>query len=263
MLAAVFAVCIIAAFMCRVLYAENYVSAPGNQTASGSGLTVDYSNSSNGYIAIKHSSTTRKIKLRVTYGDNADTYDLIADDTYTYFPLKYGTGYYTVLSYANVEGKKYAQEFATGFNATISDPMACYLYPNVYSMYDEGDSVVELASRICEGLTSDMEKISAVYKWVSTNINYDYILALNVQTGYVPDIESTLTSKTGICFDYSAVLCAMLRSQGIYTQLVMGKLNSTQYHAWNKVYVDGKWKMLDATYAGKYKSGCYQEESNY
>ena len=35
-----------------------------------------------------------------------------------------------------------------------------------------------------------------------------------MEYGYLPDIDETLETKTGICFDYAALMCAMLRCRG-------------------------------------------------
>jgi transglutaminase-like putative cysteine protease len=48
-----------------------------------------------------------------------------------------------------------------------------------------------------------------------------------------------MSSRTGICYDYASLMCAMLRSQGIATRMIHG--NTPQgYHAWNEVYMDGQ-----------------------
>ncbi len=40
----------------------------------------------------------------------------------------------------------------------------------------------------------------------------------------------------------------MLRSEGIQTKLIMGyRADTAVYHAWNEVYVDGNWQIVDLT----------------
>ena len=98
------------------------------------------------------------------------------------------------------------------------------------------------------------------------NIKYDKEKANNVQYGYVPDPDQTLNDKTGICFDYAYLTCAMLRSQGIPTKLEVGYVGEV-YHAWISCYVDetgwidniiefdGKdWSLLDPTLGANNKS---------
>ena len=240
-----------------------FTSAPGAKVSSSGQVTLDYSNASQGYISIKHASSSRKTKVRVSYGSNTDTYDLECNGEYVVYPLKYGKGNYTVAVFANVSGTKYSQECGFTVYADITDSNICYLYPNQQSWYTSESAAVAKADELCEGLTDDMSKITAIYNFVKEAINYDYIKALTVETGYLPDVDATLESGMGICYDFSSLLCCMMRSQGIYCQIVTGKVNSTEYHAWNKVLVNGTWKMLDATYAGKYKSSAYSEEHCY
>ena len=74
------------------------------------------------------------------------------------------------------------------------------------------------------------------------------MVAAGQQSGYVPDIDDMLETKMGICFDFSALMGALLRSQGVPTQMVMGYADIT-YHAWNNIYIDGEWVRYDATSA--------------
>ena len=71
----------------------------------------------------------------------------------------------------------------------------------------------------------------------------------------------TLSTGKGICFDYAALMTAMLRSQGIPTKLEIG-YSGEVYHAWISTYIDeigwvdnviqfdGKsWSLIDPTLA--------------
>ena len=61
--------------------------------------------------------------------------------------------------------------------------------------------------------------------------------AQNWATDYVD--EDLLAQKKGICFDYAALMTAMLRSQDIPTKLVVGYTGNL-YHAWINVYLEGQ-----------------------
>ena len=107
-----------------------------------------------------------------------------------------------------------------------------------------------------------MEK---VYDFVVNNFTYDKQLATTVQSGYLPNIDNTLNTKKGICFDYASLMAAMLRSQGVPVKLVIG-YTGTAYHAWlnvwsetegwvsGYVFFDGTtWKIMDPTFASSSK----------
>ena len=93
------------------------------------------------------------------------------------------------------------------------------------------------------------------------NIVYDEEKAETVKSGYLPNVDETLKTKKGICFDYAALMTAMLRSSGIPTRLDIGYATNI-YHAWISTYLeergwvdnviqfDGKsWTMMDPTFA--------------
>ncbi len=97
-------------------------------------------------------------------------------------------------------------------------------------------------------------------------MDYDNEKAANVQAGYIPNLEQVLQEKKGICFDYAALMAAMLRAQNIPTRLVMGDLSSEGiYHAWNQVEIDGEWTWYDPTYGknNKNKTEDYIEDRRY
>ena len=73
--------------------------------------------------------------------------------------------------------------------------------------------------------------------------------------------DQVLEKKSGICFDYAALMTGMLRSQGVPCKLVVGYAG-TVYHAWisvwtaehgwvdNVVYFNGSsWQRMDPTFA--------------
>lgn len=54
-------------------------------------------------------------------------------------------------------------------------------------------------------------------------------------------MDDTLKSSKGICFDYAALMAAMLRAQNIPVKLVTGNVSPNNLsHAWNLVYTMGK-----------------------
>ncbi len=248
-----------------VLAAVNarFAETPGDKLFKNGDVTVDYTNASLGYVCVKHASTDRRVKVRISRSGETDTYDLASDGEYDVFPLKHGSGTYTISVYINVSGVNYAQEFGKSIKVKMDDDMTCWLYPNQYIWFTEDTKAIALADELCEGLTEDMDKIKTLYAYVKDNILYDYAKAFTVKSDYLPDVDSTLDTKTGICFDYASLLACMLRSQGIPAQLVKGYLKNDLYHAWNRVYVNGEWRMLDATFAGKYKAADYKTDNSY
>lgn len=149
---------------------------------------------------------------------------------------------------------------------TLKDELVPFLRPNQYVNYTEDSQAVALAAELTAGMTDNLEKVKTIYDYVVQNISYDRLLAAKVQSGYLPDIDQVLAKKKGICFDYAALMSAMLRSQEVPTKLVVGYTGSV-YHAWINVYseeegwidaaiyFDGQeWKLMDPTFASSNNS---------
>jgi len=236
--------------------------ASGVAVFSEQGATVDYSNAAQGYIMVKYSGSG-KIKVLVYFngGSSYYQYNITGDGAYTTLPLQSDSGSYRIRFMENISGSSYAELCSTEISATVSG-LGCYAYPNQYVNYTRTSAAVTKAKSLCAKSTSNAAKVTAVYQYITANIKYDYAKASSVQSGYLPNVDSTLSSKKGICFDYSALMAAMCRSQGIPTRLVIGTA-SVGYHAWNEVYLNG-WKRYDSTFGAAGQSvSSYTAEKYY
>lgn len=216
--------------------------------AKKSGTVVDKGHADKGYIYVKHKASKKRLKLRISSGNQTYTYDLNQNGEYEVFPLQMGSGSYKVRVFEQVKGSQYSGVSSISFSANIEDENLPYLYPNQYVCYDGDTKAVAEAASICSGLASDQKKKDAVERFVTGKFMYDYMTALLVQDAgaYLPDVDKTLKSRTGICFDFAALVCCMLRTQGIPTKLVIGYADNA-YHAWNQAYIDGDWQLIDTT----------------
>lgn len=212
------------------------VSSPKTNASVTERGWVDWSNAAQGYISAAYTGSKSKAKLRLKCGDKTYDHDLTPDGKECYFPLSCGSGTYTVILYEQIEGTKYTRAINAEFSAVISDEVGIFLYPNRYINFSLSSECVEKTSQLCAGKNGDIEKIAAVFGWITENITYDYALASTVKSGYVPNPDSVLSAKKGICFDYASLMAAMLRSQDIPTRLVIGYASPDIYHAWNEVY---------------------------
>lgn len=212
---------------------------------------VDYTHASDGYIEVEYKEeTTSKLKCQVASNDGAVyTYNLKPGKRET-ISLTCGAGCYKVTVFRGLGGSKYITVFTTEVSAAIQDINAVYLNSNQYVDWKGAEASVAKAAELCQGLTMDREKINAVYNYVISNLTYDREKAATVQSGYLPVIDDILTKKTGICFDYAALMAGMLRSQGVPCKLVVGNVGGAQVrHAWVQVYANGQWTRMDPTFA--------------
>ena len=235
--------------------------ASGTQTIGTDTVTIDISNTSDGYICVKYTGDASRTRIMLTTPDDtAYTYDLTNNVSDT-FPLTGGPGTYNVGIYELISGNDYSVLFCEDFSIDNIDEYAPYLYPNQYVNFDENSKTVELASELVSPANNDAEAISLVYNYVISNITYDHEKAENVESTYVPDVDKVLSSGKGICFDYASLMAAMLRSQGIPTRLEIGYAGDA-YHAWISTYIkdvgwvngmikfDGiNWELMDPTFA--------------
>lgn len=241
--------------------------ASGTLTNGNKLATVDYSNTSDGYVMAKYTGSVSLIKVQVT-GPNGvtQTYTLSSDGSYGSFPLTGGNGSYLINILENVSGNGYAVAHSFTFNASVSNSLSTYLRPNNYVNFDINNVAVKKASEICGSKMTDLEKVNQIYSWLVDNVSYDYDRASSVKGGALPDMNRVINNKKGICLDYAGTAVAMLRSQNIPTKMVVGYAGP-QYHAWIEVYITGTgwvhgdvyfdgsgWKRMDPTYAATSKS---------
>lgn len=106
---------------------------------------------------------------------------------------------------------------------------------------------VELADEICDDCDTDEEKVNAIYQWMIHNFEYDYESEPFIQ--YF-NVRKTLSTRKGICYDFSHLFAALCRSQNIPCYVVDGtKIDNANYHhTWNRVYFNGYWWDIDITY---------------
>ena len=241
--------------------------ASGISVNSNEKVVLDYSNTADGYVMVKYLGQNPKVKTLITGPSGVTyTYNQSLTGNYDVFVLSDGSGSYTIAVYENTSGTSYAKAFSCGISVSLKDEFAPFLRSNKYVNYTSSSKIVTLAADLCKNKTDTNDKIKAVYEYIINNISYDYKLAKTVTSGYIPDLDSVITKKTGICFDYAATMTAMLRSQGIPTKLIFGYTGST-YHAWistysketgwmtASIYFDGKvWKLMDPTFASTGKS---------
>lgn len=232
----------------------------GLQTFSNSLCTIDISNASEGYIMVKYSGTNPKVKFQLTGSDGVTyTYNLGSD--FAAFPLSAGSGQYKAAVYENVSGTQYSTALSREFNVSITNVFGPNLYPNQYVDFNATSEVVSKAAALVENCSSDIEAVTKIYNFVTTNITYDHNKAATVQSGYTSNVDYILNCGTGICLDYAAVMTSMLRSQKIPTRLEVGYAGSA-YHAWISTYItdvgwvngiiqfDGtSWSIMDPTFA--------------
>jgi len=246
---------------------------PVTTTAVASGLLVkssdsgaiDYSNTADGYVMACYTRPTQqRLKAQVKGPTTTYTYNL-TPLTWAAFPLSDGNGSYKITLYQNVEGSKYAAVLSLTTQVELKDEFAPFLHSNQYVDFDAAPNTVAKAAELAAQTEDPLETVAAVYDFVVKGLTYDRELAATVKSGYLPVLDRVLEKKSGICFDYAALMTGMLRSRGIPCKLVVGYAG-TAYHAWisvwsedtgwvdGAIYFDGQaWQRMDPTFASSGK----------
>lgn len=204
-------------------------------------VLMDASNTAEGYFMLRYTGDADKVKSVVTAPDGTScSYPLAGDEEYHTIPLTFGSGIYKVTVYEGMPNETrddlYAAVFSQEFTADEIDEFKPFLYPNQYVSFTLETASVKQGEALAANTYSDLEVIANVYNYVIQNVTYDDNLAENVSFGYIPDVDRTLSTKKGICFDYAALMTCMLRTQRIPTKLEVG-YSGDKLHAWISAYV--------------------------
>ena len=134
-----------------------------------------------------------------------------------------------------------------------------------------------LAAAGLTGSSDDADKVKAVYAFLINGDGegsfvytyYDQIFPGYLKSSFNSIFTAShfLKRRVGVCNDFAELFAAMVRSMNIPVMKVRGYNTASQTgHMWNKVYFDGQWWRLDATWANGsvaagYGSSAYAEWS--
>lgn len=211
-------------------------------------LIIDASHMDQGYVLCCVSApTNHSLKIRVAYKGAQLTYDLENDGDYEVFPLQLGSGKYEFALFENVKGSKYSAEGKITLSAQLTDENAAFLVPNQYVDYVRTTNAVLKSDEICT--QGDIYK--TICDFMTNEFQYDFARAKMISSGkmqVLPDIPTCFDARAGVCQDLSAIMCCMLRVQGIPAKLMIGYADK-YYHAWTVAVVDGQEVFFDPTQA--------------
>lgn len=182
-----------------------------------------------------------------------------------------------ILSNITIQNPSFTIEYNGGIkNAgkAISDQVDKLKYTNPYEAYNISSYNLQMTSRVGSNdvkikvncvyrMTAEMEadldskaraivaeiapesmsqtdKEYAIHDWIIKNTRYD-------QSYSIYDPYNTLIKHTGVCQGYSLLAQKMFTIAGIKSMIVEGTAGG-QDHAWNLVYLNGKWRHVDVTW---------------
>ncbi len=211
--------------------------ASGEVTYGNDSISIDASHTDDGYIMVRYNGSADKIQVQIHNPGGGEPYQYpLPIGDYQTLPLTGGDGTYQVDVLEHVSQDLYSMGLSQPIDVKLSDEFRPYLFPNQYVDYTPDSAAVSLGIDLSDNSTDDLNFVTNVYEYVTENISYDNDKAADISVNYIPDVDATLESKTGICFDYASVMSAMLRSQSVPTKLEVG-YSGTAYHAWISVYL--------------------------
>ena len=140
-------------------------------------------------------------------------------------------------------------------------------------------SVSQLSRELTKGLTSDREKVKAIFYWITENISYTVRTPVSRSRkapflANDPDDTSlvlrpldervalnVLRKGTAVCDGYSRLFKILCEYAGIEARVITGyartgpnRIGRSLHvnHTWNAVYFDSSWHLLDATWSSGY-----------
>ncbi|MDO1501836.1 transglutaminase domain-containing protein [Winogradskyella maritima] len=128
-----------------------------------------------------------------------------------------------------------------------------------------------LAFSITQNSSSQHQKAKAIYRWIITNINYDFDLRLSkslqkkIYTSEYNVIAHVLKRKKALCGGYAFLFKALCERVGISSEYIHGFTKmATSYnapnHTWNAVKLNGQWHLLDLTWANSHKNANHTDD---
>lgn len=149
--------------------------------------------------------------------------------------------------------------------------------------------LASLSESLVKNSRSEKEKVTAIFRWITENIAYTTFTKQQKKNKYYvaePDddgplkplnervAEMVLKKRTAFCDGYARLFTSLCDQAGIRSEIICGYANGglgrqeTKFgvnHYWNAVWLDGKWQLLDATWASGYismRSGEFVKDYN-
>lgn len=237
-------------------------------TVPGIGAYIDTSQKDKGLVKIGYKgSGTEKLKVMVAKGDTKYYYPLKPDGVIYGFPLQLGNGEYKISILNNITGNQYGYVKTESLSISLKDPNVVYLNSIQTINWTPDSAAAKKNLQLVGNLTDMTGRINASYDFIVKNVTYNYNKINGLTSDYTPNPDETLRVLNGICYDYSSLFAAMKRSEGVPIKLVKGYNRYTDvYHAWNEVFINGKWVVVDTTFDSVYYSNkqdyTFQKNSN-
>ncbi|XP_066477593.1 kyphoscoliosis peptidase [Tiliqua scincoides] len=130
-------------------------------------------------------------------------------------------------------------------------------------------SVEELVKTLLRVAHNDLEKVRAIWTWICHHIAYDIVGFFHKdEQSFKP--KDVLHSGKSICEGYAGLFEQMCSLAGVQCMNLSGYSKGHGYrtgqtftgecdHAWNAVYLDGRWHLVDSTWGSGTIDDCFSK----
>lgn len=137
--------------------------------------------------------------------------------------------------------------------------------PDYYTDVQEEERVTDRISSILEELaftkeTGEEEKIQAIYDYVRSNVEYDYMHSRITHYHRKATAYAALFDRKAVCQGFCVLLYRLLQESGIDCRIVTGIADDGtggEYHSWNIVKVGECYYNMDVTWDAQIGSRQY------
>ncbi|XP_062593885.1 kyphoscoliosis peptidase-like [Saccostrea cucullata] len=131
------------------------------------------------------------------------------------------------------------------------------------------NSIATLAEYLIKPANTPLERARAIHKWVTTNIMYDIDGYMGRSDKKSCDSGDVLKNRSSVCAGYSNLFESLCRCAHIPVMVISGYgkgfghndkedvdiSNLSTNHAWNAIFLEGEWRLLDCTWDAGYVDG--------
>ncbi len=118
-------------------------------------------------------------------------------------------------------------------------------------------SLESLYSYLIKPARNDFERVRAIYRWITTNINYDIEASMRQEQSFImPD--DILSEKLAVCYGFSNLFQHLCQLAGLEAVIIGGWARGRtgvekifvdeNLHAWNAVKIENGWYLVDCTW---------------
>jgi transglutaminase/protease-like cytokinesis protein 3 len=131
-----------------------------------------------------------------------------------------------------------------------------YQNKRVRSLWCDSFAIGDMARQIVLDLEKDELKVYAIFAWIVYHIKYDYAgIKDNAYVGK-QNVYDLVKNSEGVCDGYANLFSRLCYEVGIKNNKIVGITKPIRPdsvgHAWNDVYYDGRWHLMDSCWGWKY-----------